>query len=197
MGYSSDTVTLEQGVGVPKFQENGTWARYSQLLVPKRDHNCTTTLSSSHSSHYHSKSKKRVPRPKSGQSTMHRGHGLSLEDKLKGLGKIIPSEESCRRKLHSSTFHNSTTSTTLPIPLQVPYPSKRTKWTRPLGGALKGGSPSTAVTIKLLGRKPYIPDNSRMLTITCANSAMECSLAVMEHHSTFMRNLLEECGSCR
>ena len=35
MGHSSHPVTMDHGVGVPRFQENGTWARYSHLLCPK------------------------------------------------------------------------------------------------------------------------------------------------------------------
>ena len=213
--HSSHPVTLKHGVGVPRFQENGTWAHYSNLLVPKSHYQNKHPWSNSNPSNYKVKPKGRIPRPKSGQNTAHKGHGLSQLDNLNGLGKTIPSELPCRRQTQSSsqktqplttsTFHcpptistTNTYSTSSTTPVQVPYPSSRTKWTRPLGGTLKGGGPTTALTISLMGNVPYnSKEDSRMVTITCQDSVMECSLLLIEHHSNFVRNLLQECGNCR
>ena len=218
MGLSSHPVTLRHGVGIPKFQENGTWSRYSNLLVPKCHQQHTQPFFKS-TNYSYIRPKKRVPRPKSGQNTAHKGHGMSKEDILKGLGKSIPSEVSCRKKTNNSfshisnppitsTFHGpspistliniSTNKTTSTMPLMVSYPSKRTKWERSPGGSLRGGGPTTPITIRLMGSIPknYEGDH-RKVTITCQDSVVECSLFVIEYHSKFTKNMLQECGNCR
>ena len=215
LGYSSHSVTLAEGVGVPKFKEDGSWARYSHILVPKTKHQNKPPNQSLNTSYYKLQSKRRVPRPKSGQNTNHKGHGLSHQDHLNGLVKQFPSEVPCKRKHHSllstkviassstTTSSSSTvTSTTYPTThgslLHVPYPSKRTKWTRPLGGSLRGGGPSLPVIIKLIGSSPYSPQkDSPKLSIACQDSVIECPLSLIEHHSTLLKNLLLVNESCR
>ena len=214
-GYSSHAVTLTEGNGIPKFKEDGSWARYSHLLVPKTKLQDIPPNQQFLNSCYTYKSKRRVSRPKSGENTHHKAHGLSLKDHHKGLGKEFPSEVPCKRKhptslsptpkLTSSTStcpltasSTYTSSTIQGNPLYVPYPSQRTKWTRPVGGCLRGGGPLASVTIKLIGSLPYKPINdSHKLSITCMDSVIECSLSLIEHHSNFLKNLLLESGSCR
>ena len=216
MGLSSHPVTLRHGVGIPKFQENGNWARYSNLLVPKSHQQHTQPFFNSTN---YIRPKRRVPRPKSGQNTAHKGHGMSKGDILKGLGKSIPCEVSCSKKINNpfshiqkplitSTLHwpssistsinISTNKNTSNMPLMVSYPSKRTKWERSPGGSLRGGGPTTPITIRLMGSIPknYEGDH-RKLTITCQDSVVECSLFVIEYHSEYTKNMLHECGNCR
>ena len=160
-------------------------------------------------SNYKIAPKKRKPRPKSGQNTLHRGHGLSYQDRKNGLGKIIPSEVPCKKispfvtkpsilisskSITYTTTTFTTNSVTNPLPLlptislHTLYPSARTKWTRPMGCSLKGGGPPKTVSINLVGSKPYIPQKDSMkLTITCADSVVECSLSLLQ----------QECGTCR
>ena len=79
-----------------------------------------------------------------------------------------------------------------------PYPSHRTKWTRPFGGILRGGDSSTSVIIKLIGSSPYNPVNvSEKLKITCQDTVIECPLALIEHHSTLLKNILVDKDICR
>ena len=214
-GYSSQAVTVTEGVGIPILREDGSWARYSNLLVPKSKLQYAPTNQYISTSCYNFKPKRRVSRLKSGQNTNHKAHGISQKDHLKGLGKQVPSEVPCKRKLPTSvlptpklpssssicsftTFTANKSSTMQETILHVPYPSKRTQWTRPVGGYLRGGGPPTSVTIKLTGSLPYNPINdSRMLTITCQDSEIKCSLSLIEHHSKFLKNLLRESGSCR
>ena len=209
LDISSHTVTLSDGIGIPKFKEDGSWAKYSHLLVPKTKFQTIPLLKSFKGSCYNPNSKKRVPRPKSGQNTTHKAHGISKKDHLNGIGKINLSEVPCKRKCHTSfslkakvSSSTDTYPTTLPTsqgsPLYEPYPSTRTKWTRPVGGCLKGGGPSTPVTIKLVGSSPYNPpDNAQKLSIYCLDSIIECPLSLIEHHSTLLKHLLLNSGSCR
>ena len=218
--YSSQVVTPKIGVGKPKFQESGTWARYSQLLVPKKYYQDKTTTHNFYLTNHKLAPKKKLQRPKGGKNTVHKSHGISLHDRLNGIGKTIPSEIPCRKHPASKAFKtllhnairntttnndigrliNSTTNATITTtshPPYVKYPSTRTKWTRPLGGSLKGGGSQTNITITLIGNKPYDQeDDSRMLTVTCLDSVTECSLALIQHHSDMIQNMIQECDCC-
>ena len=163
--YSSQIVTIEHGVGVPKLKENGTWATYSKLLVPKKYHQNISPTHNIHLYNHKLAPKQRLQRPKAGHNTIHKSHGISHHDLLNGIGKTVASETPCKKQPKSHAFKtsktvvhhsignnttinytsrlntstmNTSTSTTSILPL-VPYPSPRTKWTRTLGGALKGG----------------------------------------------------------
>ena len=222
--YSSQIVTIEHGVGVPKLKENGTWATYSKLLVPKKYHQNISPTHNIHLYNHKLAPKQRLQRPKSGHNTIHKSHGISHHDLLNGIGKTVASETPCKKqpkshaskasksvvhhsirdnpiinntsRLNASTTNTSTNTTSI-LPL-VPYPSPRTKWTRTLGGALKGGGPLTNIKITLLGSQPYdLEDDSRMITITCIDSNIECSLSLIQYHSTMVKNLLQECDSCK
>ena len=206
----------DMGLAYPCFRKNGNWARYSNLLVPKSHQQHTQPFFNSTN---YIRPKRRVPRPKSGQNTAHKGHGMTKGDILKGLGKSIPCEVSCSKKINNpfshiqkplitSTLHwpssistsinISTNKNTSNMPLMVSYPSKRTKWERSPGGSLRGGGPTTPITIRLMGSIPknYEGDH-RKLTITCQDSVVECSLFVIEFHSEYTKNMLHECGNCR
>ena len=113
MGHSSHPVTMDHGVGVPRFQENGTWARYSHLLCPKPHYLYNDCYSNFNPSAHNLKPKGRTHKPKSGSNTLQRRQGQSKVDLLNGLGKTIPSEIPCRRKTHNScyTLNSQTTST--------------------------------------------------------------------------------------
>ena len=89
LDMSSHTVTLSDGIGIPKFKEDGSWAKYSHLLVPKTKFQTAPLLKIFKASCYNPNSKKRVPRPKSGQNTTHKAHGISRKDHLYGIGKKI------------------------------------------------------------------------------------------------------------
>ena len=82
LDMSSHTVTLSYGIGIPKFKEDGSWAKYSHLLVPKTKFQTAPLLKIFKASCYNPNSKKRVPRPKSGQNTTHKAHGISRKDHL-------------------------------------------------------------------------------------------------------------------
>ena len=209
LGYSSHTVTLTEGTGIPQFEENGSWAKYSHILVPKIKLQNAPLNQNFKSSYYHLKNKRGLSRPKSGQNTTHKAHGVSYKDHVNGIGKQLLSEVPCQRKYNSSfspkakafsstTKYKTTSSTTQGSPLYVPYPRKRTKWTRPVGGSLKGGGPSQPVTIQLFGSSPYNPQNdAQKLIINCLDSVIECPLSLIDHHSTLLQNLLLENGNCR
>ena len=208
LGYSSHIVTLSEGTGTPQLKEDGSWAKYSHLLVPKTKLQFSP-LNQNFKTSYHLKPRRGLSRPKSGQNTTHKGHGISHKDHLNGIGKQNPSENPCHKKYHisfspqantsSSTNKHQTISTTKQESLlHLPYPSTRTKWTRPLGGCLKGGGTSTPVTIKLIGSVPYNPQNdAQKLKINCLDSVIECPLSLIEHHSTLLKNILLENESCR
>ena len=218
--YSSQVVTSKTGIGKPKFQENGTWARYSQLLVPKKCYQDEATTYNFYLTNHKLAPRQKLQRPKAGKNNVHKSHGISLHDRLNGIGKTIPSEIPCKKhpaskapktslynavrntttnndigRLINSTANGSITTTS--HPLYVKYPSARTQWTRPLGGSLKGGDTQTNITITLVGSKPYDQeDYSRMLTVTCLDSVIECSLGLIQHHSNIMQNMLQECDCC-
>ena len=175
MGYSTNPVTLQHGVGVPMFQEDGKWACYSNHLVPKSQHLHTNCFTKNRPYNYHIKPKGRVPRPKSGQNSMHKGHGISKLDRLNGFGKIIPCEVPCRRKTHSSSipisnsvitsklyclptiytpntistihtnFTSDTFSTTYTKYDQVFYPKIRTKLMKTHGATIRSGGQTTTL----------------------------------------------------
>ena len=124
VGYSSQRVTLTQGIGVPKIKEDGSWASYSQLLVPKVKPHYTVSNQVFKPCHYHLKNKRRVSRPKSGQNTIQKGHGLSLKDQLNGLGKKVLSEVPCSRKYNTSFNPKANTlSQSSPLPITTTSPN--------------------------------------------------------------------------
>ena len=209
LGYSSHTVTHTEGTGIPQFEENGSWAKYSHILVTKIKLQDAPLNQNIKSSSYPLKHKRGLSRPKSGQNTTHKAHGISYKDHVNGIGKQLLSEVPCQRKYNTSfspkakassstTNYKTTSSTTQGSPLYMPYPSKRTKWTRPMGGSLKGGGLSQSVTIKLFGSSPYNSQNdAQKLIIYCLDSVIECPLSLIDHHSTKLKNLLLENENCR
>ena len=147
--YSTHTVTLTNGTGVPKFKENGSWARYSHLLVPIAKLQHTYPIQNFRTSYYHLNSKRRMLRPKSGGNITHKAHGLILKYHLNILGKQLPSEVPYKKKYaissHKANFSSSSTTcptttatiiTFLSIQMSfvyLPYHNKRTKWTIAIG----------------------------------------------------------------